>query len=239
MSFYVGIHCPHNVVQWHRRVKLFEGNPTKKILIYTKAVRTIDLMKAVGKPHTLWVAFAKLYETYKDLANALVLFDKAIQVNYKTVDHLASVWVEWAKIELRHKNFKGALELMRRATTKPSIEVKNRGAADENESVQMKLLQSVVIWKKLGYGCMMQSLLQSCSMFNHIPMVVSPYVGSQFYRPNGVVGSIKGLWYLMREGCMQVLASTQSLRLWTNYVDLEESLGTLDSAQTVYDRILD
>ncbi|KAK6266792.1 hypothetical protein QUC31_017629 [Theobroma cacao] len=38
---------------------------------------------------------------------------------------------------------------------------------------------------------------------------------------------------------MQVLASTQSLRLWTYYVDLEESLGTLDSARAVYDRILD
>ncbi|KAE8659730.1 putative ribonuclease H protein [Hibiscus syriacus] len=104
------------------RVKLFEGNPTKQILTYTEAVRTIDPMKAVGKPHTLWVAFAKLYETYKDLANARVSFDKAVQVNYKTVDHLASVWAEWAEMELRHKNFKGALELMRRATAEPSVE---------------------------------------------------------------------------------------------------------------------
>jgi len=63
---------PHNVEQWHRRVKLFEGNPTKQILTYTEAVRTVDPMKAVGKPHTLWVAFAKLYEQLNDLANAQV-----------------------------------------------------------------------------------------------------------------------------------------------------------------------
>ncbi|XP_039052835.1 pre-mRNA-splicing factor SYF1-like [Hibiscus syriacus] len=162
---------PHNVEQWHRRVKLFEGNPTKQILTYTEAVRTIDPMKAVGKPHTLWVAFAKLYETYKDLANARVIFDKAVQVNYKTVDHLASVWAEWAEMELRHKNFKGALELMRRATAEPSVEVKRRVAADGNEPVQMKL--------------------------------------------------------------------HKSLRLWTFYVDLEESLGTLESTRAVYERILD
>lgn len=31
----------------------------------------------------------------------------------------------------------------------------------------------------------------------------------------------------------------KSLRLWTFYVDLEESLGTLDSTRTVYERILD
>lgn len=118
---------PHNVEQWHRRVKLFEGNPTKQILTYTEAVRTVDPMKAVGKPHTLWVAFAKLYESHKDVSNARVILDKAVQVNYKAVDHLASVWCEWAEMELRHKNLKGALELMRRATAEPSAEVKRRG----------------------------------------------------------------------------------------------------------------
>lgn len=162
---------PHNVEQWHRRVKLFEGNPTKQILTYTEAVRTVDPMKAVGKPHTLWVAFAKLYESHGDVANARVIFDKAVQVNYKTLDHLASVWCEWAEMELRHKNFKGALELMRRATAEPSVEVKRRVAADGNEPVQMRI--------------------------------------------------------------------HKSLRLWTFYVDLEESLGTLESTRAVYERILD
>ncbi|KAE9461788.1 hypothetical protein C3L33_06288, partial [Rhododendron williamsianum] len=127
---------PHNVEQWHRRVKLFE-----------------------------------LYEDHKDVVNARVIFDKAVQVNYKTVDNLASVWCEWAEMELRHKNFKGALELMRRATAEPSVEVKRRVAADGNEPVQIKL--------------------------------------------------------------------HKSLRLWAFYVDLEESLGTLESTRTVYERILD
>lgn len=118
---------PHNVEQWHRRVKLFENNPTKQILTYTEAVRTVDHKKAIGKPHTLWVAFAKLYEKHNDLANARVIFDKAVQENFKTMDNLASVWCEWAEMELKHNNFKGALELMRRATAQPSLEVKRRG----------------------------------------------------------------------------------------------------------------
>ncbi|KAL2904036.1 Pre-mRNA-splicing factor SYF1 [Bienertia sinuspersici] len=162
---------PHNVEQWHRRVKLFEGNPTRQILTYTEAVRTVDPMKAVGKPHTLWVAFAKLYETHNDLLNARVIFDKSVQVNYKAVDHLASIWCEWAEMELRHKNFKDALDLMRRATAVPSVEVKRRVAADGFEPVQMKL--------------------------------------------------------------------HKSLKLWTFYVDLEESLGTLESTRAVYESILD
>lgn len=162
---------PHNVEQWHRRVKLFEGNPSKQIVAFTEAVRTVDPMKAVGKPHTLWVAFARLYETHNDIVNARVIFEKAVQVNYKTLDNLASVWCEWAEMELKHKNFKGALELMRRATAEPSVEVKRRVAADGNEPVQMKL--------------------------------------------------------------------HKSLRVWVFYVDLEESLGTLESTRAVYERILD
>ncbi|KAL3615365.1 hypothetical protein CASFOL_041026 [Castilleja foliolosa] len=162
---------PHNVEQWHRRVKLFEGNPTKQILTYTESVRTVDPMKAVGKPHTLWVAFAKLYESHKDISNARVILDKAVQVNHQAVDHMASVWCEWVEMELRHKNFKDALELMRRATAEPSAEVKRRVAADGDEPVQMNI--------------------------------------------------------------------HKFLRLWTLYVDLEESLGSLDSTRAVYERILD
>lgn len=137
---------PHNVEQWHRRVKLFEDNPTRQILTYTEAVRTIDPMKAVGKPHTLWIAFAKLYEKHNDLDNARVIFDKAVQVNYKTVDNLATIWCEWAEMEIRHKNIKAALELLRRATAEPSVEVKRRVAADGNEPVQMKLHKSLRLW---------------------------------------------------------------------------------------------
>ncbi|KAJ7946640.1 pre-mRNA-splicing factor SYF1 [Quillaja saponaria] len=74
-------------------------------------------------------------------------------------------------MELRQKNFEGALELTRRATEVPSVEVKRRVAADGNEPIQMNL--------------------------------------------------------------------DKSMRLWTFCVDLEESLGTLESTRAVYAKILD
>ncbi|OMO70432.1 RNA-processing protein, HAT helix [Corchorus capsularis] len=160
---------PHNVEQWHRRVELFEGNPTKQILTYAEAVRTIDPMKAVGKPHTLWVAFAKLYETYNDLSNARVIFDKAVQVNYKSVDHLASVWAEWAEMELRHGNSKAALGLVRQATAEPSLEIKRKVGSNGNEPIQMNLHKSLRLWtlyvdleERLG------SLESTCSVYERI-----------------------------------------------------------------------
>lgn len=34
---------------------------------YTEAVQTVDSMKATGKPHSLWVSFAKFYEENEQL----------------------------------------------------------------------------------------------------------------------------------------------------------------------------
>ena len=36
---------PHNVHEWHKRVKLFNGQPHKQILTYTEAVTTVDVEK--------------------------------------------------------------------------------------------------------------------------------------------------------------------------------------------------
>lgn len=51
-----------------------------QILTYTEAVKTVDHDKAVGKPNSLWVAFAKFYEKHGDVANARIIFNKAVQV---------------------------------------------------------------------------------------------------------------------------------------------------------------
>ena len=37
---------PHNVHEWHKRVKLYEGQPRKQLLPYTEAVTTVDADKA-------------------------------------------------------------------------------------------------------------------------------------------------------------------------------------------------
>ena len=38
-----------------------------------------------------------------NLQQARVIFDKATKVEYKYVDDLASVWCEWAEMEIRHE----------------------------------------------------------------------------------------------------------------------------------------
>lgn len=41
---------PHNVHEWHKRVKLFEGDPMKQIITFTEAVKTVDVDKVPSTP---------------------------------------------------------------------------------------------------------------------------------------------------------------------------------------------
>eukprot|EP00668_Euglena_longa_P046606 GGOE01062291.1.p1 GENE.GGOE01062291.1~~GGOE01062291.1.p1 ORF type:complete len:919 (+),score=341.82 GGOE01062291.1:110-2866(+) len=172
---------PHNVHEWINRVKLFEKSPEKVVATYTEALATVDPGRAVGKPHMLWVGFARYYEglakkvVHRDpktdpLRLARLIFEKAVKVEYKSVDELASVWTEYAEFEVRQGNPPAAHKLLKRATA-----VNFKGAPswkhDPTESVHKRL------WK--------------------------------------------------------------SVKLWSFYVDIEESLGTVTSTMQVYDRIIE
>ncbi|KRT78854.1 Tetratricopeptide repeat-containing protein [Oryctes borbonicus] len=134
---------PHNVQEWHKRVKLYEGKPHDIINTYTEAVQTVDPKSAVGKLHTLWVEFAKFYENNGQVDDARLIFEKATQVPYVKVDDLATVWCEWAEMEIRNENYEDALKLMQRATVLPARKVAYH---DEKETVQARLYKSLKVW---------------------------------------------------------------------------------------------
>ncbi|CAG8589238.1 24475_t:CDS:10 [Dentiscutata erythropus] len=157
---------PNNVHEWEKRVSLWKDNHEKIVETYSKAMRTIDPKKATGKFHELWVNFAKYYEKGGDLENARTIFEKATHVNFKNVNDLASLWCEYAEMELRHE----AIDVMGRATVPPAGNP-NVDFRDESIPVQKRVFKSI--------------------------------------------------------------------KLWSFYVDLEESIGTVESTKAVYDRILE
>lgn len=134
---------PHNVQEWHKRVQLYEGKPHEIINTYTEAVQTVDPKLAVGKLHTLWVEFAKFYENNNQIEDGRLIFEKAIQVPYIKVEDLATVWCEWAEMEIRSENYEAALKLMTRATVMPSRKVAYH---DEKEAVQARVYKSLKVW---------------------------------------------------------------------------------------------
>lgn len=157
---------PHNVAEWHKRVKLYDDKPHEIIDTYTEAVQTVDPKLAVGKLHTLWVGFAKFYENNEQIEDARLIFEKATQVNYVKVDDLASVWCEWAEMEIRHENYEEALKLMQKATVLPSRKVAYH---DDTETVQMRLYKSLKVWSM--YADLEESFgtYKSCkAVYDHI-----------------------------------------------------------------------
>lgn len=134
---------PHNVQEWHNRVKLFEGKPLEIIKIYTEAVQTVQPKQAIGKLYSLWVEFAKFYEINSQLEDARTVFEKATQVEFAKVDDLAAIWCEWAEMEIRQENFQNALDLMYRSTL---ISKNKINYNDESETVQTRLHKSLKLW---------------------------------------------------------------------------------------------
>jgi len=161
---------PHNVHEWHKRVQLQEDKPLDVINTYTEAVQTVDPMMASGKPHTLWVEFAKFYEKHEQLKEARIIFEKALKVRYRHVEDLANVWCEYGEMEIRHDNYESALKVLRRATAVPRKKI-GTNYHDQKEPVQNRVHKSI--------------------------------------------------------------------KVWSMYADLEESLGTFQSTKAVYNRIID
>lgn len=70
-----------------------------------------------------------------------------LQAEFKYVDDLASVWCEWAEMELRHANFQKALEVIKRATQQP-VSAFRRLTRDEQMQlpVRDRLYKNSKIW---------------------------------------------------------------------------------------------
>jgi len=137
---------PHNCEEWHKRVELYNDNSEMMVRTYTQAVTTVDPSKAQGKLHTLWLAFAKMYESQDDVNEALSILDRAVKVRFAQVEDLAAVWCEYAEMEVRHKNYQRALHLMAGATT-PSKEFGTQAAyRDGKIPVQGRVHKSLKLW---------------------------------------------------------------------------------------------
>lgn len=86
---------PHNVHEWLKRAHLYKNDVRLKLLhdcnlidrmvaeTYNTALATVDPLKAKGKPHMLWINYARFYEEHDDLPNARKIFEKAVKVRYE------------------------------------------------------------------------------------------------------------------------------------------------------------
>ena len=112
---------PHNVYEWLNYIKCCEFDEYLIVQAFSDAVSTVNPQKAFGKPHKLWVEFAKYYEKSGDLDSANKIFNRATNCEYKSADELANVWCEWAEMHIRNGNVDSARKILKYACSKKII----------------------------------------------------------------------------------------------------------------------
>jgi pre-mRNA-splicing factor SYF1 len=147
---------PHNVYEWQNRIKIFKELAKKDpstirevIVAYTEAVKTVKPRLATGKPHLLWIDFARYYEDADggDLTNASTILERASQQPFKFVGDLAQIHTALAEMYIRHKRYKDALEVVQRACAEPSAaSIRAQRATGAPLTVQQKLHKSKRLW---------------------------------------------------------------------------------------------
>ena len=156
---------PHNVCEWDERIDMIRAlapeDSNRIVQCFTTALASIDPTKALGKPHELWVKFAKYYEEKESIDDADDTYRRASSQSFRFADDLAAVWCEWAEMHIRLKNYDRAHSIVQQA------------------------------------------------------------VGSGGSERGGVHERLQ-----------------RSKRVWSLYVDLEESLGSLTTARAAYDRMI-
>jgi len=152
---------PHNVDEWLNRAKIYlepedeneEIDAEKIVETYTQAIATIDAHKATGNHRlsSIWIEFGKFYEEYgDDLQDTRTIYKKAVTQNFKTIEDLASIWCEWAEMELRHNHYEQCRNVLREATSLPNknihqlLAMKNKDI--ETIPVQKRLFKSKKLW---------------------------------------------------------------------------------------------
>ncbi|EUB63401.1 Pre-mRNA-splicing factor SYF1 [Echinococcus granulosus] len=137
---------PHNVNDWLQRVELLEPQgPRKQIEAFMEGISSVDPAKATaGRPSTLWIELARLYEKHNQLSDARMVLQKATGVGFIHVEDLASIWCEWAEMEIRHGEVETALQLLARAVT--PVASHKVDYYDRSEPVQNRLHKSIRLW---------------------------------------------------------------------------------------------
>lgn len=74
------------------------------------------------------------------------------QARYRYVEDLAAVWGEWVEMELRHKNYRQALELAQRCVTVP-LRPQRFSAEQERALPVQERLYRCGVWRLCGTAC--------------------------------------------------------------------------------------
>lgn len=108
---------PNNVHEWLNRVKICKGDKELIIKTYEKALATVEILKAYGRPELLFINYAKFYDEIGLLDKANEVFYRGTQSEFKSIDQITNIWCEWAEMHLSNNNYEDAYVIVKKGCT--------------------------------------------------------------------------------------------------------------------------
>lgn len=89
-----------------------------------------------------------------------------MQAPFAYVDDLSHVWCQWAEMELKHHNYRRAMQVLTRAVEEPDVSVAPKRLTADEHKVRLWSRGRVLLWpcvqqKHVGY-CMFSIPSASC-----------------------------------------------------------------------------
>ena len=139
---------PHNVDEWLRRTELFPDEPTRVIQTFTEAVSSIDPAQASGEKSLaqLWSAFARFYLQHEDEESALLVYEKAVAVPFRSMEQLVGLYCEWVELELKAGRLQRARDILASVCRLQPRRRQLRDGKEEEQSVQQRVHRSTRLW---------------------------------------------------------------------------------------------
>lgn len=161
--------------EWLNRVKICEQDTYLTIKTFTEAIQTVDPVKSTGKASKVWVRFAEFYESYDELKNANLIYHKASQLQYKSIEEVAYIYCSWAEMHIRSNNIDSALQIMNYACNKPKSKLKSKD--DKSGS----LVFNIRAWSLL------LDLLENCGSFEETKNAYEKVLSMKIATPETVL----------------------------------------------------
>ncbi|KAL9936305.1 hypothetical protein V8E36_005147 [Tilletia maclaganii] len=209
---------PDDVQEWEKRILLHGEDDEAVIAAYKRAISTINPRKATPNLHMLYINFAKFYE----VGGSIGLRNLAVQE--------AELEEAEAAGEIGHQNGISKLNGTSHDDAQEPAEadlVSARQVFEEAFKVPFRRVDDLAeVW------CELAELEVRHSNYDAALRVMARATQPPTRR------NPKEISY-HDEALSPQVRLFKSLKLWSFYIDLEESLGTVESAKRVYDRILE
>lgn len=169
----------NNLDEWFKKIELYkkDSDINRMLDTYAAALRTINPLKAHSlsnkKENTLpslWINYANVYASQNDVKTANLIFSKSVKSQFQSPDDLATLYIEWCELFVKHNDDKKAIEIVEDVCTS------ERGKFDYNDSsidIHIRIQKSIKLWS--FYLDLLESMIENNNQIDEIEKVINAY----------------------------------------------------------------